>query len=78
MRKVKNDKLRLSFLEFLVNPVVDENPHPFKAIVDPHRLVGESNEGNNLSANTINVNLKEICGQMHPYKPQPKPQPPNK
>ena len=66
--------MSLSFLSFLVNPVVDvvdENPNPFKAIVDPYRLVGESDEGNNLSTNTINVNLKEICGQMHPSKPQP-------
>jgi subtilase family serine protease len=36
-------------------------PHPFKAVVDPSRLVDESNEENNESA-VINVGAPRGCG----------------
>ncbi len=59
--------------------LVEAAPHPFKAIVDPLKLVKELKEDNNESPNVINVDPKDLCRQTMKPKPEPqKPKPPSK
>jgi len=61
--------------------ITNAAPHPFKAIVDPLRLVDELNEDNNESPNVINVDPRSLCRQVQlpqarpGLKPRPGPPP---
>jgi hypothetical protein len=59
--------------------IVAAAPHPQKAIVDPLKLLKELKEDNNESSNVINVDPKDLCGQIMKTEPEPqKPKPPSK